>query len=123
MDNLENLNPKVYTLTAIIVGFLLINDYNSYEQNAIGNWFMLVGQLLESNAAQQQNIESKIYGNPININSNINKCFYDPLFFDIDKIKKILNETQKNNSGNVINELQSAIKKINEYLNEIKGNN
>lgn len=123
MDNLENLNPKVYTLTAIIVGFLLINDYNTYEQNAIGNWFMLVGQLLESNAAQQQNIESKIYGNPININSNINKCFYDPLFFDIDKIKKILNETQKNNSGNVINELQSAIKKINEYLNEIKGNN
>lgn len=123
MDNLENLNPKLYTLTAIIVGFLLINDYNSYEQNAIGNWFMLVGQLLESNAAQQQNIESRIYGKPININSGINKCFYDPLFFDIDKIKNILNETQKNNNGNAINELQSAIKKINEYLNEIKGNN
>lgn len=63
------LNPKAYTLTAMIVGYALIGNYSACQQNAIGNWFMTLGQILESNAAIQQAIEEHINGDTFNINS------------------------------------------------------
>lgn len=48
MYHLPNINSSTFTLSAIIVGFMLIGDLNSTEQNALGNWFMLVGQTLET---------------------------------------------------------------------------
>ena len=39
-------NPRVLTLSAIILGYSLIGDYSANEQNSIGNWFMLIGQIL-----------------------------------------------------------------------------
>lgn len=63
------LNPRTYTLSAIILGYLMIGDYTANEQNAIGNWFMTIGQILESNSAIQQAIEDRVQGNTLNINS------------------------------------------------------
>ena len=45
-----NLPPKIYTLSAVAIGYLLIDDTNSTEQNALGNWLMLVAQMLCTNA-------------------------------------------------------------------------
>ncbi len=63
------LNPKAYTLSAIIIGYALIGDYTANQQNAIGNWFMTIGQILECNSAIQQTIEAMYQGNTYNINS------------------------------------------------------
>ncbi|MDE5631186.1 MAG: hypothetical protein K2I70_06265 [Bacilli bacterium] len=78
-------NPRVLTLSAIILGYALISDYSANEQNAIGNWFMLVGQILETNAAFEQNNQN----NP----SNNNQIFAHRLSAneaEIQKIKEVL---------------------------------
>lgn len=67
-----NLDPKIYDISAVIIGFALIGNFNAAEQNAIGNWFITLGQILENNSAWQQVIEGRISGNNININSQ--KC-------------------------------------------------
>ena len=46
MKGLFSLNPKVSTALAVLIGYLLIDDYNAQEQNVIGNWLMLTSQLL-----------------------------------------------------------------------------
>lgn len=47
---LPNINPKLFSLSAIAVGYLLIDDSTANEQNALGNWLMLVAQVLSTNA-------------------------------------------------------------------------
>ena len=50
MRDYSNISPTAYTLSAAIVGFLLIDDTTANEQNALGNWLMLVAQVLCTNA-------------------------------------------------------------------------
>ena len=50
MKDYSNISPKAYTLSAAVVGFLLIDDTTANEQNALGNWLMLVDQVLCTNA-------------------------------------------------------------------------
>lgn len=47
---LPNIPPKLFSLSAIIVGYILIDDMTANEQNALGNWLMLVAQVLSTNA-------------------------------------------------------------------------
>lgn len=47
---LPNVPPKLFSFSAIIVGYILIDDMTSNEQNALGNWLMLVAQVLSTNA-------------------------------------------------------------------------
>ena len=95
-----NLNPKIYNLSAIIIGWSLIGNFSVAEQNAIANWFITIGQVLENNSAWQAMIENRIQGG-ININSKKAKCGGDPHFEgmdcfesnmqkDIDNLKKSL---------------------------------
>ncbi len=50
MKDYSNISPQLYTLSATVVGFLLLEDSNANEQNALGNWLMLVAQVLCTNA-------------------------------------------------------------------------
>jgi len=93
---LDNIDPSIFTLSAVAIGASLINDFNSFEQNAIGNWFFMVGQYILTNAAQQQLLESRVVGNT---------------FFN--------NQTNFNNVYN-IELLKQAINKINVELENIK---
>lgn len=54
------LPPRTLTIIAVIFGYLMIDDLTAGEQNSLGNFFMLIGQMLETNAAQQQLFNSKI---------------------------------------------------------------
>lgn len=65
-----DIDPKIYILTAAIIGFALLDEFTANEQNAIGNWFMLVGQIMETNSAFQQISEERITGTTINTNSH-----------------------------------------------------
>ena len=58
MYKLPNIPPSTFTLSAVIVGFLLTDNATPNEQNALGNWLMLVSQYLCTNAAYGQLLQS-----------------------------------------------------------------
>lgn len=58
-----NLNPEAYTITALIVGLIIEDDFTANELNSIGNWLILVGQLTLTTAAQQQLINNRFQHN------------------------------------------------------------
>lgn len=62
-------NPRLYVLSSLVIGYLLIDHFTANEQNAIGNWLMTVGQILEESCAFQQVMEERVQGNTVNINS------------------------------------------------------
>lgn len=58
-----NINPELFTITGIIVGLILEDDFTSDELNSIGNWLILVGQITLTTAAQQQMINNRFQNN------------------------------------------------------------
>lgn len=54
MNLIPNISPKTFSFSAIIVGYLLIDDLTANEQNALGNWLMLTAQVLCTNAFYKQ---------------------------------------------------------------------
>ena len=54
-----NISPNTFTSSAILVAYLLMDDFTINEQDAIGEWFMLVGQILATNAAQRSVLEER----------------------------------------------------------------
>lgn len=59
MNLVPNVNARAFTLSAIIIGYILIDDATPAEQNSLGNWFMLIGQVLCTNSAQQQVLNNR----------------------------------------------------------------
>lgn len=51
MNLIPNVPSPIFTLSATVIGFALLDDSTANEQNALGNWFMLVGQVLCTNAS------------------------------------------------------------------------
>ena len=47
---LPNIPPKLFSISAVAIGYLLIDDTTANEQNALRNWLMLVAQVLSTNA-------------------------------------------------------------------------
>lgn len=62
MSLIPNIPPKIFSASAIVVGYLLIDDLTANEQNALGNWLMLMAQVLCTNAfykqVQQERLEN-----------------------------------------------------------------
>lgn len=105
-----NIDPKVSTLAAVVIGFALIGDLNASEQNAIGNWFITIGQILENNSAFQQVIEGRVSGNNVNINSDKCKKTGNP-YTD--------NEPWIKNSNSEIERLKKVIKTMQDKIDEL----
>ena len=51
---LPNVSPKFFSLSAVALGYLLIDNLSANEQNALGNWLMLTAQVLCTNAFYKQ---------------------------------------------------------------------
>ena len=64
MNFLPKIDAYSYTTSAFIIGLLLIDNLTPAEQNSVGNWLIMVGQVLETNASQQQVINN--YNNTSN---------------------------------------------------------
>ena len=107
-----NLDPKLYNISAVLIGFALIDNFTAAEQNAIGNWFITIGQILENNSAWQQVIESRISGNTININSENFKKTGNPYMNNKSWVES---PTDKE-----VNQLKRTIEIIQEQLNKIQ---
>lgn len=54
MNLIPNVPAKAFSFSAVVVGYLLIDDLTANEQNALGNWLMLVAQVLSTNAFYKQ---------------------------------------------------------------------
>lgn len=52
--SLPNVSAKTFSLSAVVIGYLLIDDLTANEQNALGNWLMLIAQVLCTNAFYKQ---------------------------------------------------------------------
>lgn len=119
MQSLFTLNPKVSTALFTIIGFILIEDLSTLEQNVVGNWLMLTAQVVITNASSQQLIESYAAGSGININSNEVKSTYNPLFYDIETLQNILRTVKPNDMQNIFNSLHERLNKIEQIINEM----
>lgn len=47
---IKKITPQNYTLSAVIVGLVLCIDLDFDQQNLLGGWLMLIGQLIQTNA-------------------------------------------------------------------------
>ena len=65
--SLPNIPPKIFTLSAVALGYLLIDDLTANEQNALGNWLMLTAQVLCTNALYKQVQAERSTGQNINV--------------------------------------------------------
>ncbi len=68
--NNQNLEDKSLTTLAFIIGLTLIDNLSSTEQNAVGNWIMLIAQTLCTNGSYTFNKEWKSH---IGSNTNVTK--------------------------------------------------
>ena len=72
-----NTNPELFSIIAVIVGYIVEDDSNANELNSIGNWIILVGQFMLTTAAQQQLINARAQNNVgSNIRSDTNNHNY-----------------------------------------------
>ena len=55
---LNNLSPFEFTTLGTITGYLISSVLTVNEQNSIGNWFELVGQIILTFNAQGSNLQS-----------------------------------------------------------------
>ena len=58
MNNI-NFDDKSLTTLAFVIGLALIDNLSSTEQNAVGNWIMLIAQTLCTNGSYTFNKEWK----------------------------------------------------------------
>lgn len=66
--NIED-KHRLLTITAFTIGLALTDNLSFTEQNAIGNFFMLIGQTLCTNGSFKFNTEYK----NVNLNQTINE--------------------------------------------------
>lgn len=108
------------TFIGCLLGYILIGDLNVYEQNLLGNLFELIGQVLLTNAASTALIQGKVNNTLVNINDPRIKEIYDPIIYDIDKLRKFLKEINPQTKDETLNTLLNSLEKIQKEIKEIK---
>ena len=93
--NNQNIEDKTLTTLAFVIGlalidnlYILIDDMTANEQNAVGNWIMLIAQTLCTNGSYTFNKEWKSHIN--NSNTPVTKD-------TLEKVGDIINNTIKKN--------------------------
>ena len=93
MNLIPDMPPKLFSFSAVAVGYLLIDDLTANEQNALGNWLMLAAQVICTNAfyKQVQQERSQInYSNNIDEKQTIEmlKKMVNAINVEIEELKK-----------------------------------
>lgn len=91
MNLVPNISPKLFTFSAVAVGYILLDDTTANEQNALGNWLMLVAQTLCTNAYYLQVQNERKGNNPTNNNVREN----DNPQNTVDMLNKMVNALNK----------------------------
>ena len=92
---MKNIDPNTFSLTAVIVGIIATSDMSYPEMNALGNWFVLLGDYLITYAAQQYVIEQNVqrdsdFNKDINIKNELDYLYdaINKMRDELDKIKR-----------------------------------
>lgn len=109
---LPNIPPKLFSLSAIAIGYLLIDDSTANEQNALGNWLMLVAQVLSTNAyykalMQERGLDSE---NLTETGKNNSYSFGDNSF----------KTNGSNEFDDTISMLEKMVRAIDKEINDLK---
>ena len=62
MDGFFGLPAEVMSALGTVLGFALLGKLDYNQQNTLGNWLELIGQVLETNAAQGQVLQAQEQG-------------------------------------------------------------
>ena len=93
IESISSVPPRIWTLSACAVGFILIDETASgNEQNALGNWLMLASQVVCTNAAFKQY--------QTGLNNKTNKTSYEKGYMEdkkttVDMLEKLRNAIDK----------------------------
>lgn len=97
MRIIPNVPPKVFTGSAVVIGYLLMDDTTANEQNALGNWLMLVAQVLCTNAIfKQLQAEREAEVNNNNNSNNTDNFDTKESIIMLEKMVKALNTEIEN---------------------------
>lgn len=146
----QNVHPELFTVTAEILGNIMAGNMPFYVQNAVGNWFELVGQVILTYNSQQQYFQGGPgrYFNPIYYNvsnpfcnqTSTNTTEDNMTSYGISKSEEESSEGNFNGSSkkyskknrrsdddiraleNKMEELLSQIQDIKEEINNMKNN-
>ncbi len=80
---------RLLTISAFTIGYVLIDELTATEQNAVGNFFMLIGQTLSTNSSFNFNVD---WNNATN-GTSVNKIDEKEL---LNKVKDIFNNSINN---------------------------
>lgn len=62
MNGFFGLPAEVMSALGTVLGFALLGKLDYNQQNTLGNWLELIGQVLETNAAQGQVLQAQEQG-------------------------------------------------------------
>ena len=62
MNGFFGLPAEVLSALGTVLGFALLGKLDYNQQNTLGNWLELIGQVLETNAAQGQVLQAQEQG-------------------------------------------------------------
>lgn len=99
MNLIPNIPAKAFSFSAVVVGYLLIDDLTANEQNALGNWLMLTAQVLSTNAFYQQ-VQQERGRNSGGQNNNQNSWNTDREIAMLKKMVNALNQEIENLKSN-----------------------
>lgn len=90
---IPNTNPYSFTASAVILGYLLTNEFTVDETVALGAWFNVVGDILVSNSAMSPLLQQRTV---VDASSDDE---LDILKEAIDKLKENIEKMQKEKSN------------------------
>ena len=88
---INSLNPYEFSLIAAVIGFIVAPPLSANEQNSLGNFFELIGQVLLSIAAQNMTVSQSSQQS-----SNQSPDFNQ----ELEKLKNEINKLRRDVFGN-----------------------
>lgn len=84
---MQNISPETFLGSAIIIGYFLSKEVPINEQDAIGNWLMLVGQFVTTNVSYTSLLEEQVQEKKKDIEIEAIKEVLEKMKKELDKIK------------------------------------
>lgn len=117
---LPNIPPKLFSLSAVAIGYILIDDTTANEQNALGNWLMLIAQVLSTNAFYRAVMQERGLEPRESTETGRNNAYTFDNNNSYFKNRNNSNTDFQNECNETITMLKKMIKALEKEVNEIK---
>lgn len=86
---MNNASSLTFTTSAVIVSYILIEQLTVNQQEIIGGWFNIIGDILSASASWNSTLETQT--NNMETQTNNNEDNMETLKKSIEKIEELLN--------------------------------